>query len=92
MRKLLLLLLLPASGLLLQGCGHLVIAAEHDHPRHPHPYDHEVVYHDHHDAVIVHHGDRPPFVPPGHLPPPGHARVWHPNRPPGHQPPPFRVH
>ena len=28
-------------------------------------------------------------VPPGHYPPPGHCRVWHPGRPPGHQPKPF---
>lgn len=27
-------------------------------------------------------------VPPGHYPPPGQCRVWHPGRPPGHQPPP----
>lgn len=27
-------------------------------------------------------------VPPGHLPPPGACRVWHPGVPPGHQPPP----
>jgi hypothetical protein len=25
-------------------------------------------------------------VPPGHYPPPGYCRVWHPGRPPGHQP------
>jgi hypothetical protein len=25
-------------------------------------------------------------VPPGHYPPPGHCRIWHPGRPPGHQP------
>lgn len=29
-------------------------------------------------------------VPPGHYPPPGHCRVWHPGRPPGHQPRPVR--
>lgn len=28
-------------------------------------------------------------VPPGHFPPPGYCRVWHPGRPPGHQPRPF---
>jgi hypothetical protein len=28
-------------------------------------------------------------VPPGHYPPPGYCRVWHPGRPPGHQPKPF---
>ena len=27
-------------------------------------------------------------IPPGHFPPPGHCRVWHPGTPPGHQPPP----
>ena len=27
-------------------------------------------------------------VPPGHMPPPGECRIWHPDRPPGHQPPP----
>jgi hypothetical protein len=27
-------------------------------------------------------------IPPGHYPPPGLCRVWHPARPPGHQPPP----
>lgn len=26
-------------------------------------------------------------IPPGHLPPPGHCRVWMPGRPPGHQGP-----
>lgn len=29
-------------------------------------------------------------VPPGHLPPPGHCRIWYPGRPPGQQPPPFK--
>ena len=27
-------------------------------------------------------------IPPGHLPPPGKCRVWHPGEPPGQQPPP----
>ena len=27
-------------------------------------------------------------IPPGHLPPPGKCRIWHPGTPPGHQPPP----
>jgi hypothetical protein len=27
-------------------------------------------------------------IPPGHLPPPGHCRIWYPGRPPGWQPPP----
>jgi hypothetical protein len=31
-------------------------------------------------------------VPPGHYPPPGYCRVWHPGRPPGHQPKPFPCH
>jgi hypothetical protein len=31
---------------------------------------------------------RPGKVPPGHMPPPGKCRIWHPDRPPGHQPPP----
>ncbi|MFQ5888605.1 MAG: hypothetical protein ACE5JR_00995 [Gemmatimonadota bacterium] len=26
-------------------------------------------------------------IPPGHLPPPGQCRIWHPGRPPGHQGP-----
>jgi hypothetical protein len=30
----------------------------------------------------------PHGIPPGHLPPPGTCRVWHPGVPPGHQPPP----
>lgn len=29
-------------------------------------------------------------IPPGHMPPPGHCRIWYPGKPPGHQPPPFR--
>ena len=29
-------------------------------------------------------------VPPGHYPPPGQCRVWHPGTPPGHQPKPAR--
>lgn len=33
-------------------------------------------------------GGRSLRVPPGHYPPPGACRVWHPGRPPGHQPPP----
>lgn len=32
--------------------------------------------------------ERSCHVPPGHLPPPGECRVWHPDRPPGQQPPP----
>jgi hypothetical protein len=27
-------------------------------------------------------------IPPGHIPPPGQCRVWHPGVPPGHQPSP----
>ena len=26
-------------------------------------------------------------IPPGHMPPPGHCRIWYPGEPPGHQPP-----
>jgi hypothetical protein len=29
-------------------------------------------------------------IPPGHYPPPGQCRIWHPNRPPGLQSPPGR--
>jgi hypothetical protein len=29
-------------------------------------------------------------IPKGHLPPPGHCRIWYPNKPAGHQPPPQR--
>jgi hypothetical protein len=29
-------------------------------------------------------------IPPGHFPPPGECRVWHPGRQPGQQPPPGR--
>jgi hypothetical protein len=29
-------------------------------------------------------------IPKGHLPPPGHCRIWYPNRPAGQQPPPQR--
>jgi hypothetical protein len=31
-------------------------------------------------------------VPPGHYPPPGYCRIWHPGRPPGHQPRAFPCH
>lgn len=27
-------------------------------------------------------------IPPGHMPPPGKCRIWHPGTPPGQQPPP----
>ncbi len=27
-------------------------------------------------------------IPPGHMPPPGKCRIWHPGAPPGQQPPP----
>ncbi|MGD2135576.1 MAG: hypothetical protein PVF27_05420 [Gemmatimonadales bacterium] len=27
-------------------------------------------------------------IPPGHMPPPGACRIWHPGEPPGQQPPP----
>lgn len=80
------LLLLAASSLLLQACGRSNVAEDH----HPTPHDREMVFHEQ-IAVLVEHGDTPAFVPPGHLPPPGHARVWYLNRPPGHQPPPFRL-
>lgn len=29
-------------------------------------------------------------IPKGHFPPPGHCRIWHPDREPGQQPPPQR--
>lgn len=29
-------------------------------------------------------------IPSGHMPPPGHCRIWYPNRPAGQQPPPFK--
>jgi hypothetical protein len=29
-------------------------------------------------------------IPKGHLPPPGHCRIWYPGKPGGHQPPPQR--
>ena len=32
----------------------------------------------------------PTPIPRGHMPPPGEARLWYPDRPPGHQPPPRR--
>lgn|SRR5690554_3805811 len=31
-------------------------------------------------------------IPPGHYPPPGACRIWHPDRPPGQQPPPGACH
>ncbi|MFP4163761.1 MAG: hypothetical protein ACLFQB_05205 [Chitinispirillaceae bacterium] len=34
------------------------------------------------------HRKGPPKVPPGHMPPPGKCRIWHPGTPPGKQPPP----
>lgn len=39
--------------------------------------------------VEVQHVDGSVFrIPPGHFPPPGACRIWHPHRPPGQQPPP----
>lgn len=41
------------------------------------------------EGVDVRRDGRPNIhVPPGHYPPPGECRIWHPNRPPGQQPPP----
>lgn len=45
------------------------------------------------DRPVASHESRPTHpahlgIPPGHLPPPGHCRIWFPGRPPGHQPPP----
>ena len=45
------------------------------------------------DRPVASHESRPTHpahlgIPPGHLPPPGHCRIWVPGRPPGHQPPP----
>ena len=40
--------------------------------------------------VVVSGGPRALHIPPGHYPPPGHCRLWYPDRPPGHQPPPVR--
>lgn len=40
--------------------------------------------------VVVTGGPRAVRIPPGHYPPPGHCRLWYPDRPPGHQPPPVR--
>ena len=47
------------------------------------------------DRPVVSHEPRPAYhallaIPPGHLPPPGHCRIWIPGRPPGHQSPPGR--
>lgn len=80
---------LIAAGLL-TGCKSVIVEHDrYDDYGYGYPdYDPHGHYHEH-DAVIVHHGDAPPFVPPGHLPPPGHARLWYFDRPPGHQPPPF---
>src|SRR5690554_4710504 len=45
------------------------------------------------NAIEVRHVDGRSFgVPPGHFPPPGACRIWHPNRPPGQQPPPGACH
>lgn len=55
----------------------------------PPPANH---HHDHDDDDQGHdHGHSAPaklHIPPGHYPPPGSCRVWHPGAPPGHQPAP----
>jgi hypothetical protein len=38
--------------------------------------------------TVRRHDGRSFHIPPGHYPPPGQCRVWHPDRPPGRQPPP----
>jgi len=48
---------------------------------------HGGVHSGHHYPQATYHA-APVQVPPGHLPPPGHCRVWYADRPPGHQPPP----
>ena len=45
-----------------------------------------------HSAPVVVVEPRRVHVPPGHYPPPGHCRIWHPGRPPGHQPKSFPCH
>lgn len=47
----------------------------------------------HRGPIEVRHVDGSYFrIPPGHFPPPGACRVWHPNRPPGQQPRPGACH
>lgn len=93
-------LLAFASMLPLQGCGHWHVRGDID-DRYDR-YDHDRRYgregrweqgweYRDGDWVIIYSDDRPDFVPPGHMPPPGHARVWKKGGPPGNQPPPYKV-
>lgn len=95
------LLTLLIATLILQGCHSWRVRGEVDEhgPRiegeigsdYDYKYDRHGKY-KHGDRVVIYHGDQPGFVPPGHLPPPGHARVWHKGLPPGQQSPPFKIH
>lgn len=93
-----LLLLLVAATLTLQGCHSWRVRGEVD--EHGPRIEGEIGgdrwerdrHYGHGDKVVIYHGDHPDFVPPGHLPPPGHARVWYKGLPPGQQPPPYKIH
>lgn len=65
------------SGLLMQACT-MVTASEPVYVPAPPPQE----------PVSVPAPRETVHVPPGHMPPPGHCRIWYPDRPPGHQPPP----
>jgi hypothetical protein len=69
------------TSVLLTGCAGMMVVVD-DRPADPRP---EVRGRPPVPAGPMHLG-----VPPGHLPPPGHCRIWFPGRPPGHQPPPGR--
>lgn len=74
----------PVMGAVEQGRGASKKAARASVAHEKHDDDRK----DDNASYFKRHGHEKLHIPPGHYPPPGQCRIWHPGRPPGHQPPP----